>query len=428
MAALQYCNARADQGQVPVPSFSDYPVLPALLTALGIGLLIGMVRERQHVESFAGVRTHALTAMAAALAADLGMAALLAVLAMVVTLVSLAYWRSSRHDPGLTGEVALMLTALLGALTVTQTALAAGLAAVTATLLYAKNPLHRFAREVLSEREVHDGIILLASALIILPLLPDRAIDAFGVLNPARLWRLVVLVMLVGAIAHTLLRVIGSRRGLPLAGFFSGYVSSTAATLNFAQTAKNAPALTSPALAAALFANAASISLFVPILMAMAPEFLAAIRIELAVAFTVLLLLGLFGLRGGGAPVPESAVAQQRMFRIRHALSLVAIIASILYASAVLEHWLGATWAIALALFAASAELHAALIGMAQLVQSGALGLADSHWGLLGLLTVSALVKTGLAWFYGGRDFAWRFGSAMAVMLAAVAAAAWLTG
>ena len=66
MAALQYCNARADKGQVPVPSFTDYPVLPALLTALGIGLLIGMVRERQHNEGFAGVRTHALTALAAA--------------------------------------------------------------------------------------------------------------------------------------------------------------------------------------------------------------------------------------------------------------------------------------------------------------------------------------------------------------------------
>lgn len=411
-----------------MPSFTDYPVLPALLTALGIGLLVGLVRERQHKEGFAGVRTHALTALAAAMAADLGMGPLLAVLAMVVALVSLAYWRSSRHDPGLTGEVALMLTALLGALAVTQTALAATLAALTAGLLYAKVPLHRFTREVLSEREVHDGIILLASALIILPLLPDRAIDAYGVLNPARLWRLVVLVMLVGAIAHTMLRVVGSRWGLPLAGFFSGYVSSTAATLNFAQTARNTPSLTSPALAAALFANAASISLFVPILMAMAPEFLIAIRIELASAFAVLLLLGLFGLRTGGKPVPESPVAQQRMFRVRHALSLVAIIASVLYLSAVLNDWLGATWAIALAMFAAAAELHAALIGMAQLVQSGTLSLSDSHWGLLGLLAVSALVKTGIAWVYGGRDFAWRFGLAMAVMLAAVAAISWLTG
>ena len=408
-----------------MPSFSDYPVLPALLTALGIGLLIGMVRERQHIESFAGVRTHALTAMAAALAADLGMAPLLAVLAMVVTLVSLAYWRSSRHDPGLTGEVALMLTALLGALAVTQTALAAGLAAVTAALLYAKNPLHRFAREVLTEREVHDGIILLASALIILPMLPDRAVDAYGVLNPARLWRLVVLVMLVGAIAHAMLRVVGNRWGLPMAGFISGYVSSTAATLDFARTARTSPALSTPALSAALMANAASISLFVPILLTVSPEFLGTIKWQLLSAVSVLLLLGLAGLR---RPVPESAlespVAQKRMFRIRDALTLVAIIAAILFLGAFLDQQLGTDWALMLAMLAAAVELHAALIGMAALLQNGTVDPSLGHWGLFGLLSVSASAKTAIAWFAGGKAFAARFAAAMALMLAAVAGAA----
>ena len=45
--------------------------LAALATALGIGLLIGAVRERQHgdVLAKAGVRTHALLALAGAVAA-----------------------------------------------------------------------------------------------------------------------------------------------------------------------------------------------------------------------------------------------------------------------------------------------------------------------------------------------------------------------
>ncbi|MEY3360072.1 MAG: hypothetical protein RI923_1332, partial [Pseudomonadota bacterium] len=150
--------------------FSSTPLLPALMTALGIGLMIGMVRERTHLETFAGVRTHALTALAAVLATSLGTGPLLVLLGLVLVLVSLAYWRSAAQDAGLTGEIALMVTALLGSLAVSQTALAAGLGALAAVLLYAKTPLHRFAKEVLSEREVHDGIILLASALIILPL------------------------------------------------------------------------------------------------------------------------------------------------------------------------------------------------------------------------------------------------------------------
>lgn len=403
-----------------MPSFTDPPVLPALLTALGIGLLIGMVRERIHQETFAGVRTHALTAMAAVLATSLGRGPFLILLGLVLVLVSLAYWRSATQDAGLTGEIALMVTALLGSLAVTQAAMAAGLGALAAVLLYAKRPLHRFTKEVLSEREVQDGIILLASALIVLPLLPDRAIDTFGVLNPAKLWRLVVLVMLVGAIAHAALRLVGNRWGLPLAGFFSGYVSSTAATLSAAGTARTEPELKAAALAAALLANAASLSLFVPILLAIAPAYLYAIRFELAAAIAVLVLLSMSGLRNSRDAVIESSVAQKRMFRFEHAVALVAIIAAILFMSAYLNAVLGPRWAVALALLASAAELHAALVGVAELSRSGAL--ARPEWGLLGLLLVSGSVKTGIAWYAGGRDFAWRYGAAMLAMLGAVSA------
>jgi uncharacterized membrane protein (DUF4010 family) len=412
-----------------VLSFSDFPLIPALLTALGVGLLIGMVRERQHSQSFAGVRTHALTALASALAASLGIWPLMTVLTMVVILVSLTYWRSSAHDPGLTGEVAMMLTALLGALSITDTVLAAGLGALTAGLLYAKTPLHRFTREVLSEREVQDGIILLASALIILPMLPDRAIDPYGVLNLAKLWRLVVLVMLVGAIAHIALRLIGNRWGLPLAGFFSGYVSSTAATLHFTQTARKYPGLAKPALSAALLANAASISLFVPILLAISPALLSAIRWELTAAIASLAIMALAGIgKSNVESAADSPVAQKRMFHFRDALMLVAIITAVLLLSAVLNHWLGPKWAIAMSLLAAAAELHAGLIGLAQLVQNGTLTLEQSHWGIFGLVAISALTKTIIAWVAGNSAFALRFGLAMLVMLMVMAGTSVIAG
>lgn len=404
--------------------FSSYPLLPAVLTALGVGLMIGVVRERQHYDSFAGVRTHALTALAGVLAATLGAPVLVLLLLFVAGLTGLAYWRSAKHDTGVTGEIALMLTALLGALAVTQPAMASGLGALTALLLYAKTPLHRFSRELLSEDEVHDGLILLASALVILPLLPDKSIDPFGVLNLAKLWRLAVLVMLVGAVAHIALRMVGNRFGLPLAGLFSGYVSSTAATLNFAQTAKQNPLLVSQALSAALLANAASVSMFIPILMAMNPAFLKSIFPEIIVAIVVLTMLSLFGIRKKNALEAEPSLVQKRMFHLGHALGLVALIAAILLGTAALGQWLGPQWAIAVAMLAAAAELHAALAGMAQLVQADVLSLANSHWGLLGLLISSTLAKSIIAWFAGGKDFAWRFMAAMAVMLLAVATTA----
>ena len=142
-------------------------LLPALLTALGLGLLIGTVRERQQADALAGVRTHALAALLGAIALHLGTAEFLIGLGLVTGLVLIGYWRSSEADRGLTGEIALMLTTLLGALSLEHPTLAAGLGVIAAALLYAKASLHRLTRELLSEREVHDGLILLASALIV---------------------------------------------------------------------------------------------------------------------------------------------------------------------------------------------------------------------------------------------------------------------
>src|SRR5690606_28498612 len=92
-------------------------LLLSLSAALGAGLLVGLVRERGHgTHSTAGLRTHALVALATAVAAWLGTGVLLVALAAVALLAAMSYHASHKEDPGLTGEVALLATALLGAL------------------------------------------------------------------------------------------------------------------------------------------------------------------------------------------------------------------------------------------------------------------------------------------------------------------------
>lgn len=198
----------------------DTALIPSLLAALGLGLLIGAVRERQHKDPMAGVRTHALVALLGVIGLHIGVWALVLVLVLLVGLVWISYWRQSEKDSGLTGEITLLLTCLLGALCLSQPGLATASGVVVAVLLYAKASLHRFTKEIVSETEVHDGLILLGSALVILPLLPNNAIGPYAVLNPTTIWRLVVLIMLISTIGHISLRVIGNRWGLALAGFF----------------------------------------------------------------------------------------------------------------------------------------------------------------------------------------------------------------
>src|SRR4051812_12134390 len=92
-----------------------------LAAALGIGLLVGLERERRKDDRArrvpAGIRTFALTALLGAGAMAVGTEPTLVAATLVLgTLVAIAYWRSSAQDPGITTGIALVLTLLLGGL------------------------------------------------------------------------------------------------------------------------------------------------------------------------------------------------------------------------------------------------------------------------------------------------------------------------
>jgi hypothetical protein len=183
------------------------PVIPTLAVALGIGLLIGGERERRKGEGLsrapAGIRTFTVTSLAGAISFMLGGELLLALTtAGVITLTALAYWRAHEDDPGLTTEIALILTALLGGLSVRQTALAAGVAVAVAILLAARTPLHHFVRSVLTESEVNDALMFAGATLVVLPLLPDRALGPYGAINPHSIWIIVILVMVISGAGY----------------------------------------------------------------------------------------------------------------------------------------------------------------------------------------------------------------------------------
>jgi uncharacterized membrane protein (DUF4010 family) len=179
----------------------------SLAIAIGIGLLIGAERERRKgigsQRGAAGVRTFALAAFAGALSSYLKSEALLvAVAAAAVLFSALAYRRTAREDPGLTTEFALLVEILLGALTMQNPLLAAGLSVVTTILLAARERLHRAVKNLLSEQEVHDVLVFLAATLVILPLAPNRELGPLGAFNPRKIWELVVLVMTVSGVSY----------------------------------------------------------------------------------------------------------------------------------------------------------------------------------------------------------------------------------
>ncbi len=408
-------------------SYDDQHVLTGLAVAFGVGLLIGIEREQRKgadpAHIVAGVRTFALIALAGAVCTLLG-TALIAVGAAFVGLAALAsYHRSREADPGLTTEIAMFVAFLLGVLAMHQRELAAGIGVGVALILALKSRLHAFTREVLTPQELHDGLLLIASALIVLPLLPDRAIDPWHVFNPHKLWRLVVLVMAINALGYGAQRALGTRLGLPLSGFAGGFVSATATIGAMGSRAKLHPEQRPSCVAASTLANVATIVQLALVLGALSRPLLGILALPLAASgLTALAAAGFSGFSAWRDGRDGIAPMKGRPFQPTHALLFVALVSVILFVAAALAHWFGDAGALAAAGAAGFADTHAAAASVAQVLNAGQIDTEVAAFAVLIGFTTNTLGKTVVAFGTGGRSFALHLLPGLVAMLAAFAA------
>jgi uncharacterized membrane protein (DUF4010 family) len=219
-------------------------------TALLIGALVGIEREkRKSVEAEAGIgglRTFVLMALLGAIGGWVADALhtpgfLVAVLVVVGAAVLAGYVLAARVHPeslGLTTESAAIAVCLLGAMTTLgHREIAVALGIVTAAVLAYKQPLHGLVERI-NWDDIFAGLRLLIATFIVLPLLPDRAVDPWGALNPYSLWLLVLLISSLSLVGYVGSRWLGADRGIVLTGLTGGLVSSTAVTLSFARQSR----------------------------------------------------------------------------------------------------------------------------------------------------------------------------------------------
>lgn len=411
---MRRCKGLSQHKNTQKMDWNDTTV--ALLTALGVGLMIGVVRERTQPPHLlpAGTRTHALVALLGAIGWLLGLWVFVAVFVGVAALTLGAYLQSAKNDPGLTGEVAVLLSVALGGLAMHEAALSGALGVLVAILLQAKAPLQKISREWISEKEIQSALLLGAAALVVMPVLPNEPLDPWGAVSPMMVWRIVVLVMAVGMLGHFAQRMLGARWGLAIAGFFAGFASSTAAVTSFGQQAKDQTGLTVPGAAAALLANLASLLLFVAVVAAVSPHLLQAtlwgfVAAVLGIVAVIAVLMLKTRMGTSGVHAPEKANA----FQLTHALLIAGLIASVSLLAAWLEQVFGNTGALVAAVIVALAEVHAAAAGVAQLAANGSMAVDVARWGILAVLAASCVSKAAIAFACGG----WRYGALVSLGL-----------
>lgn len=422
-----------------MPSLPDFSTLLGLSVALGVGLLVGAERERRKgsgpTRGAAGIRTFAVASVLGAVGVLLGGALLLAVVALVIgALAVVAYQRRREQDPGMTTEVALLLTCLLGGLAMRNAALAAGVGAALAALLAARNRLHHFVRSVLTERELHDALLFSAAALIALPLAPDRFLGPFGAINPHAITRLVVLVMAVSALGYVATRALGPRYGLPLAGFAAGFISSTATIHAMGTRAAGSGTQADGAIAGAVLSSLATMVQLAVVVAAVQPALLDTLRWPLilggvaACAYSLL-----FFPRGAPAANPAAGHPEKpekrdlgRAFDLKTALAFAAIVGVVLVVSAALSAWLGARGTLLAAAATGLVDAHATAASVASLTVAGKLPLEGALGPILTGLSTNALMKAVVAFHAGGTAYAARIVPGLVLVIAAVWLGVWL--
>jgi uncharacterized membrane protein (DUF4010 family) len=389
-----------------------FTTLVPIATALGCGLLIGIERERRKKESdigaFAGMRTFALVALLGALVHRIGTPWLEACGGLlIVLLIAIAYAHSESQDVGITTEVSLFVTYIIGITAAVDAAFAAAIAVVVVVLLLTRTRMHRFATETLTRVEVRDGIVLLAAALIALPLLPDQEVRALGAINPYRIGVVVVTLLSIQTAAHIALRTVGERIGGALSGFLSGFVSSTATFAAMAARARDSPSSATPFVGGALLSQIASMVQLTALVALLNPALLWRVSLSVARGGAVILAASVWMLRRTENVDSASVVQAKRMFNPVATLAFVTLLSAFTVIVSWANEALGSEAANVTATLAALVDLHAASAAVLSMGTDGRISAGETLTALLLMLSVNATAKAVIS-FGGGKAFFWR--------------------
>ncbi len=215
----------------------DLSTLKEAVMVVALGLMMGLERERSGFERSQegggpaperratdgleaphgglGARTFALLTLLGWIsvkAGGEGLALPIAVMAFAALMIGLFYYGTRSSERGLTTEIAALAAPLLGML-ITRDALLAVALAVIVTLLLLSKPWIRAWIPKLHREDLTASIQLLIVFAILLPMLPGRALDPWGVLSPRKVGWMVALVAAVDFLGYALNRLLGARRG-----------------------------------------------------------------------------------------------------------------------------------------------------------------------------------------------------------------------
>lgn len=408
-----------------------------LAIAGAAGTLVGLERERAMSDDserdFGGIRTFPLIALlgcvGALLAPSFGPWLLLAMLGAVTVLIAISHARAGDGNPGLTSEIAALVTFGAGAIagteglleTTQRYLLVTAISAVTMTLLAVKKPLHGLVARV-SPDDLYATAKFVILALVVIPILPDETYGPLDVLNPAKMGMMIALVAGISFVGYVAARVLGSGRGLLLTGLVGGLVSSTAVTLTFAGKAKVEPKVAGVSAVAIGAASATMFARIVAVVSAVDPPLLGRIAPPMLAMAAAGMLVAALLYRREVSGRKTDALPLRNPFELRTAIKFGLLYGVVLFVAKAAQVYLGTAGVLGSAVLAGLTDVDAITVSLSQLHRQG----MSSELASLGITlaaVTNTIVKVTLAASLGGRSLGLRVGAVLGSAILAGGAA-----
>lgn len=334
-----------------------------------VGALIGLEREKAKQASKGvsaiGIRTDILICLFGAIAAFLGktfhpllfILSLGAMLALIIA--SYIYISVTKKRVGVTTEISTILVFLLGAMTMFgYMQLAIAIAIVITLILSLRGFLHKAVTNI-NRRELFDTIKFAIIAFIVLPFLPNQNYDQqvfsyifpnvtlplnfsqIEILNPYRIWFLVVLVSGISFLGYILVKTIGKKKGIGITGLIGGLYSSTATSLSLAHKSKLHPGIRMPFVTGIVLACGISFLRTFIELRALNAELFTRTLIPVGMMFVYLMITGFYLLLSKKQEHIEHTTKFKTPFELKEGFKLGGYIVFALLAAKIILPYLG---------------------------------------------------------------------------------------
>jgi len=384
--------------------------------ALAIGFLVGLQREYAKgggagKEIFAGERTLALMGLVgctAAMAADVldSAWAFIGIFLAQSGLIAIAHFVDARRGKvGLTTEVAALMTTLAGALCYWDyLPLAVALAVTTTVLLSLKVEMDTFVRRITRE-DIYATLKFAVITAIVLPVLPNKTIvdvSPFDVLNPYKIWLMVVFISGISFLSYVLVKVVGSRHGIGLTGLLGGLASSTALTLSFSQRSQRQSGLAKPFALAIMVAWTVMFSRVVVEVAALNPALLGVLWLPMAASAVAGLGYSVY-LYFSQRTDEAGEVKVSNPFELGPAIKFGLIYAAILLVSKAAQMYLGNAGLYLSSVLSGLADMDAITLSVAGLSRAGDLTLSVGARAIVLAAMSNTVVKGGIVLTGGSR-------------------------